>query len=85
MGQSPMLAGMMAMFNPALAGSDGGKLQKIKRNKAIVKYNPDRRDGEIMIGVDKKYMVTVKGRDVDSEDLMYYAESIDLKGLKAFQ
>jgi len=27
MGESPMFQGMMAMFNPAIAGSSGGKLQ----------------------------------------------------------
>lgn len=85
MGESPILAGMMAMFNPAIAGADGGKLQKIKRNKAIVKYNTDNRNGEIMVNVAKKYIVTVKGRNLDKEELMYFAESIDYKGLKNFQ
>jgi hypothetical protein len=32
------------MFNPAIAGSTGGKLHKIKRNKAIVKYSAGNRD-----------------------------------------
>jgi len=54
MGESPMFQGMMRMFNPAIAGSTGGKLQKIKRNKAIVNYSADNRNGEIMINVDKK-------------------------------
>ncbi len=85
MGESPMFAGMMTMFNPAIAGSDGGKLQKIKRNKAIVKYNADKSSGEIMINVAKKYIVMVKGRNVEKKDMMYFAESIDFKGLKTFQ
>lgn len=85
MGESPMFTGMMAMFNPAIAGSDGGKLQKIKRNKAVVKYSKDRRNGEIMINVAKKYIVMIKGSNIDEEDLMYFAESVDYKGLKAFQ
>lgn len=85
MGDSPIFQGMMAMFNPAIAGADGGKLQKIKRNKAIVKYSTDNRSGEIMIDVAKKYLVTVKGSNVDKEEMMHYAEAIDYKGLKAFQ
>ncbi len=84
MGDSPIFQGMMAMFNPAIAGADGGKLQKIKRNKAIVKYSTDNRSGEILIDVAKKYIVTIKGSNVDKEDLMHYAEAIDYKGLKAF-
>ena len=84
MGESPMFQGMMAMFNPAIAGSAGGKLQKIKRNKAIVKYSMDNRDGEIMINVVKKYLVIVKGSNVDKEDLMNYAKAVDYKGLKSF-
>jgi hypothetical protein len=84
MGESPMFQGMMNMFNPAIAGSSGGKLQKIKRNKAIVKYSKDNRDGEIMINVAKKYLIIIKGSNVDKEDLMNYAKAIDYKGLKSF-
>ncbi len=85
MGDSPILQGMMSMFNPAIAGASGGKLQKIKRNKAVVKYNTDNRNGEIIINVAKKYLVTVKGSNVEKEVLMYYAKGVDYKGLKAFQ
>ncbi len=84
MGESPMFQGMMGMFNPAIVGSAGGKLRKIKRNKAIVKYSADNRDGEIMINVAKTYLVIVKGSNVDKEDLMNYAEAVDYKGLKSF-
>ncbi len=84
MGESPMFKAMMSMFNPAIVGSTGGKLQKIKRNKAVVKYSADNRKGEIMINVKKKYLVIVKGSNVDKEDLMNYAKAIDYKGLKNF-
>ena len=84
MGESPMFQGMMNMFNPAVVGSTGGKLQKIKRNKAIVNYSMDNRDGEIMINVDKTYLVIIKGYNVDKDDLMNYAKAVDYKGLKSF-
>lgn len=84
MGESPMFKGMMGMFNPAIVGATGGKLQKIKRNKAVVKYSADNRKGEIMINVKKKYLVIVKGSNVDKEDLMNYAKAVDYKGLKNF-
>ncbi len=84
MADSPMMQGMMAMFNPAYAGAQGGKLQKIKRNKAIVKYDPDNRRGEVNLLVDKRYIVSVKGNSVDKKDLMDYAKAVDYKGLKSF-
>lgn len=83
-GQSPIMQGMMAMFNPMYAGADGGKLQKIKRNKAIVKYQPDSNSGEISVLIKKKFIVTVKGTSVEKEDLMAYANAIDYKRLKEF-
>lgn len=83
-GQSPIMQGMMAMFNPMYAGSSGGKLQKIKRNKAIVKYNPDSNSGEISVLVKKKFIVTIKGSSVEKMELMDYAKTIDYKGLKEF-
>ena len=82
MADSPIMQGMMAMFNPAYAGAQGGKLQKIKRNKAIVKYDPDSRSGEANVLVNKSYIVSIKGNSVDKKDLMDYAEAVDYKGLK---
>jgi hypothetical protein len=37
-----------------------------------------------MINVAKKYLVTITGNNVEKEELMYFAETIDYKGLKAF-
>ncbi len=52
--------------------------------EAIVKYSADNQDGEIMINVAKKYLVIVKGSNVEKEDLMNYANALDYKGLKSF-
>jgi len=80
---SPMMQGMMTMFsNPAFATAGGGKWQKIKRQKAIVKYNQDNRNGEITMVVDNKYVVKLEGSNLDKEDMIAYAEAIDYKGLK---
>ena len=79
-----MFQGMMQMFNPAVVGSTGGKLQKIKRNKAVVKYSAERRSGEIFINVAKKYLIKIDGSDVDKEDMMNYANAVDYRGLKSF-
>ena len=80
---SPMLQGMMMMFsNPMFATSDGGKLVKIKRQKAIVKYNESDKGGEIMIIVDNRILVTINGGNVSLEDMKAYAEAIDYKKLE---
>ena len=80
-----MLAGMMMMFsNPSIAGADGGKLTKIKRQKAIVKYRPADKQGEITIIVAKRHLISVKGRQVSEQDLMDYASAINYKDLKKF-
>ena len=82
---SPALQSMVMMFsNPAYATADGGKLTKIKRQKAIIKYRPSRKDGEINIVVAKQYLVTLKGRKVEETDLVDYASAIDYKKLKKF-
>ncbi|MGB6010300.1 MAG: hypothetical protein WBI57_03405 [Desulfobacterales bacterium] len=82
---SPALQSMVMMFsNPAYASADGGKLTKIKRQKAIIKYTPSRKDGEINIVVAKQYLVTIKGRKVEESDLVDYASAIDYQKLKKF-
>jgi Holliday junction resolvase-like predicted endonuclease len=75
---------VMLFSNPAYAASDGGKLTKIKRQKAIVKYRPSEENGEINIVVAKKYLVTIKGRKVKETDLVDYASAIDYRKLKKF-
>jgi hypothetical protein len=79
---SPMMQGMMMMFsNPMMATSDGGKLEKISGEKAIVKYSGDNKDGNINMVVAGRFLVTVEGNDVAREDLIAYAEGIDFKKL----
>jgi hypothetical protein len=82
---SPALQSMLMVFsNPAYASADGGKLIKIKRQKAVIKYHPSRKNGEINIVVAKQYLVTVKGRNVSKDDLVAYGSAIDYKTLKSF-
>ena len=82
---SPALQSMLMLFsNPAFASADGGKLTKIKRQKAVIKYRPSSKDGEINIVVAKQYLVTIKGQKVKETDLVDYASAIDYKKLKKF-
>jgi hypothetical protein len=81
---SPILQGMMMMFtNPAFAASDGGKLEKINGQKAIVKYSAADREGTINIMVVNRFLVTIEGDDVTKDDLTAYAQAVDYDKLAA--
>ncbi len=81
---SPVLQGVMMMFsNPMFASSDGGKLERIGRQKAIVKYDSDKKRGDIQVVVAKRILVTIEGDQVNLDDLKAYAKAIDYKKLAA--
>lgn len=80
MADSPILQGMMGLFtNPMFATSDGGKLERINRQKAIVKYNKERKQGDIKIVVAKRFLISIEGTKVSRDDLLAYAKKIDYK------
>lgn len=80
---SPMIQSMLMMFsNPMFVGQDG-KLARINRQKVIVKYEPQQKQGEITAVVDKRILVTVRGREVEKTDLEEYTKSIDFKGISS--
>ncbi len=81
---SPMIQGMAVMFsNPAFAVSDGGKLERIAGQKAIVKYSSADKEGDIQIMVVSRFLVSIEGDNVSKSDLKKYAAAIDYKKLSA--
>ncbi len=82
---SPVLQSVMMMLNnPMFAGAAGGTLTTIKGQRAIVKYDPATRSGDINIVVAGRFMVTVKGSRVDKESLAGYAEAMDFVSLAKY-
>ncbi len=80
---SPMMQGMMGIFtNPMFATADGGKLERINREKAIVKYDEDKEKGEISLAIGKRFFIKVEGHKVTLDELKAYAKSIDFRKLK---
>ncbi|CAA6807463.1 MAG: Unknown protein [uncultured Sulfurovum sp.] len=78
---SPLLQGLGSMFaNPMF--NSGGEIKRINREKATVKYNKKRESGEIVLMLDKRFVINVKGTNVSKEVLIEYAEAIDFKALK---
>lgn len=81
---SPILQGVMMMIsNPMFAASDGGKVQRINQQRAIVKYSPTDRSGNIQIVVANRFLVSIEGNGVAGEDLEAYAKAIDYKKMEA--
>lgn len=80
MADSPMLQGvMMMMSNPMFATADGGKLERIGKEKAIIKFDPNTKNGDLQIVVANRFMVTIDGRGISKKDLKDYAKAIDFK------
>jgi hypothetical protein len=79
---SPVLQSVLMMLNnPMFAGASGGKLETVKGQRAIVKYDPASQSGELNIVVAGRFMVTVRGQKVEKDDLLAYAGKIDFKTL----
>ncbi|MEZ5275034.1 MAG: hypothetical protein R3F07_01485 [Opitutaceae bacterium] len=84
MTDSPMLQGVAMMINnPMFAGADGGKLERISKQKALVKYDDGDRSGSINLMVAGTILITIEGNDVDLDDLRAYAEAIDYAAIAA--
>lgn len=81
---SPLLQSMMMLIsNPMFATSSGGKLEKIKNQTAIVKYEAQEKRGDINVVVAGKILVTVEGNEVSRDDLMDYAKAVDYEKIAA--
>lgn len=78
---SPLLQGLGSIVgNPMF--SSGGKLKRINREKATIKYNSQSKSGEVTIMLDKRFLITVKGTKVSEDELVNYAKAIDFKKIK---
>ena len=79
---SPMMQGVMMMFsNPMFATADGGKLERIGKQKAIVKYDDANRSGSLQMVVANRFLVMVEGDEVSRDDMLAYANAIDVNKL----
>ncbi len=80
---SPLMqSALMMLSNPMMARSSGGKLERIKGERALVKYEQADRQGEIQIVVANKMLVTIEGYDVTIDELRAYAQAINFAKLK---
>lgn len=83
---SPVLASFIGMYtNPLLVSSSGAKLETIKGQKAVVKYDAGGKSGEINIVVANKILVTVEGSGISRDELVGYAGAVDYGKLSSMQ
>lgn len=81
---SQLIQNMTIIFsNPMFTTFDGGKLEKVKRQKALVKFNPDSKKGKLEIIVADRFLVLVEGQNITKKELKDYAVAIDYKKLKS--
>ncbi len=76
---SPMMQSMMMMFSNPIFASSAGKLELINGQKAIVDYK--KTSGSVNIVIGTNLLVSVEGNNVTREDLMAYANKIDMNKL----
>jgi hypothetical protein len=77
---SPLIQSMSMMFsNPMFAA---GKLKRIHRQKAIIEYDAAQHAGKLTMMVDNRILITIEGRNISENDLIAYAEAIDIEGMK---
>ena len=80
---SPVLQSVLVMINnPMFAGAGGGKLETVKGQRAIIKFENNKQSGELYIVVATRFVITIKGRQVTREDLLAFAEIMDYRGLE---
>ena len=80
---SPVLQSVLMMVNnPMFAGAGGGKLETLNGQRAILKYDGKRKSGELYVVVASRFVVTIKGREVDQDDLLDYGKAIDYRILE---
>ncbi|MGE4519941.1 MAG: hypothetical protein AB7E04_10595 [Desulfobacteraceae bacterium] len=75
---SPVMQGVMMMLsNPMILSSGGGKLRKIKNQKAVVKYDEMNKSGEVQVVVVNRFLVTINGNNVTEDELLEYAMAVN--------
>jgi hypothetical protein len=80
---SPVLQSVLMMVNnPMFAGAGGGKLETVKGQRAILKYDAGKKTGELFVVVASRFVVTIKGRPAAREELLAYGEAIDYRVLE---
>lgn len=83
--ESPLLqTALMFLTNPAmLAGQPDTKLVRVKGEKALEKFSPKDKEGELSVVLEGKTLITVKGSEITNKNILYeYMEKMDFGTIK---
>jgi hypothetical protein len=76
---SPMMQSMLMMFSNPIFASSAGKIEMINGKKAIVDFKEN--SGSINIVIGTNLLITIEGNNVQRDDLMAYADKVDMDKL----
>jgi hypothetical protein len=78
MADSPMLQSVMMMIsNPMYATADGGKLERIGNQKAVIKFNAADKSGNLQLVAANRFLVQIEGGNIEAQVLKDYAAAIN--------
>ena len=80
---SPLLQTFLGFVgNPMFVGPDQ-QLVRVQGHRALLKFDPSAKSGELTLAVERKVLVAVRGRGIDSEEaLLGYANGIHFQKLE---
>ena len=76
---SPMMQSMLMMFSNPIFASSAGKIEMIKGQKAIVDFKEA--SGNVNIVIGSNLLITIEGHNIQRDDLMAYADKVDMDKL----
>lgn len=83
---SPLVQSVMGyLSNPMLAGAMGVPVNLSDGQKGFVQYKKERQSGEMIIIVDKRYHIEIRGKGVDRETLIKFGKAFNFSKLKSVQ
>ncbi len=76
---SPMMQSMLMMFSNPIFASSTGKIEMINGQKAIVDFKET--SGNINIVIGANLLITIEGDNIQRDDLLAYADKVDMDKL----
>jgi hypothetical protein len=81
--ENPILQLILGVMDNPMVVGPGAKLVRIKKQRAVLRFDGSSREGEITLVYRRRVMVTVKGTGLSSPEILRsYMEGIDFNGLE---
>ena len=81
---SPIIQSYLGAFSNTFLNAGGGELiRESSTKKGHLKYQENRRRGNLSSIIDNRFLLKIEGRQVDKKHLLSYFKAIDFKKIKA--